>query len=756
MTIVLGLWPLARPGAGPTHRRLPGGARRSHGGVDRLGGERRTGVHRGEPRCAASGRFRARGARRNAWQRPAVRRRDRDRDRGDRTAGAGEPALPRRASRGPGGRLPAERLRAAQLAGRVLERARDPRRARAPASPAVATDASSARRARPCGRRHPRAPGVLYLTSSRGGFATAFAGLVGFWILTPRRLHTGFGIVSHGRIGRCARRAPGARRLVTIPFVPAAIGQGRSAALLLVLVCAFTGVSGPSASASSAGSSSRPGDLDRRRPRRARRASRPSCPPTRSTASRRSARRRARHAAQSADNDFVRAHLLSGSGSGAGSFGRRRSTSGRRGRSKAAAPGRTSPGGPRTARSPTSCVTRTRSTSRRSASWASLGFVCLVGALVTGLVAGVCRLRGREGSERVLIAALLASFAAWLVAAGSTGSGSSTAVAVVGMLLLGLLTGPATAAVRPTSVGGAGATGRRRFATGVLTVLVVWALIFAQAIPLLTAVKISESQAAVRKGDAGPHSATPRTLDASALGGLSVPPARARPRGDRRPSRCAVAIRQAIDRDPLDWRLWLVRRAHRDQFRRHRCRPPQPRARRRSTLARHFSPTFREALTTLLPSHLFSALETVGAGGSGNMSEQTRPRTVAPQRPRTCARPEAAAARVRARPGIQSLAGFAPSPDARDRRRLDRPRRAVARTLPRRHPGGGALGGRLRAGMGRAAKLAGLYDRDQRSLRHLTVDEIPSFTSGRSRHCRDDGLSLLHAGRFAGDAGRAA
>ena len=190
----------------------------------------------------------------------------------------------------------------------------------------------------------------------------------------------------------------------------------------------------------------------------------------------------------------------------------------------------------------------------------ALGFVCLVGALVTGLVAGVCRLRRSEGSERVLVAALLASFSAWLVAVGIDWIWELTAVAVVGMVLLGLLTGPATAQTAPGSADAGRRTGRRRFATGVVAVLVVWALIFAQAVPLLASVKISASQEAVRKGDAA--GALGNAEDARTLQPWAASPylqlALVREAIGDLPG-ALVAIRQATDRDPLDWRLWLAR-----------------------------------------------------------------------------------------------------------------------------------------------------------------------------------------------------
>jgi tetratricopeptide (TPR) repeat protein len=158
----------------------------------------------------------------------------------------------------------------------------------------------------------------------------------------------------------------------------------------------------------------------------------------------------------------------------------------------------------------------------------------------------------------VLVSAFLASFFAWLGAVGIDWIWELTAVALVGVLLLGLLTGPATAQDGPKSA--AERPRRRRFAVGIAAVLVVWTLIIAQAIPLLSHVKISESQKAVRAGDAG--RALGNAEDARRLQPWAASPylqlALVREATDDLPG-AQAAIEDAIERDPLDWRLWLVR-----------------------------------------------------------------------------------------------------------------------------------------------------------------------------------------------------
>jgi O-Antigen ligase len=407
----------------------------------------------------------------------------------------------------------------------------------------------------------PALTATLYLTSSRGGFATAVVGVVCFWILTSRRLATGVA-VTLACAGSVAAVAVLLVRdeLVNDPFAPAAIGQGRSAAALLLLVCAVTGViyglgvryvaervhipklAGRIAAIAlvlvALGGIAAADPVDRFETFRA--------PPGGSLVE---------------DNDFVRAHLLSGSGSGRWQFW-----------AAALDEWETRPVAGRGAGSYESWWAEhgTIAYFVRDAhslyletlgELGVLGFLCIVGAFGVGLVVGVRRLRASANGDRALNAALLASFAGYLLAAGIDWVWELTAVSIVGMLMLGLLTGPATEPTGgPTPVDGRRGFGRRRFATGVLTVLVVWAIIFAQAIPFLTDVKISASQAAVRQGNAAkalghaedarrlePWAASPYlqlALVREAIGDL--------PGG-------LIAIRQAIDRDPADWRLWLVR-----------------------------------------------------------------------------------------------------------------------------------------------------------------------------------------------------
>src|SRR5262249_52090381 len=123
-----------------------------------------------------------------------------------------------------------------------------------------------------------------------------------------------------------------------------------------------------------------------------------------------------------------------------------------------------------------------------------VGFVLLVGAFAAGVAVAVRRLRGTSGGERSLIAALLGTLTAYLIGAGVDWMWELTAVTLVGVFVLGLLTGPATAAPAAT------AFEPRRLAVA-LAAVVAGALVAAEAVSLLTDVEVRRSQADVRAGN---------------------------------------------------------------------------------------------------------------------------------------------------------------------------------------------------------------------------------------------------------------
>ncbi|MDQ3857835.1 MAG: O-antigen ligase family protein [Actinomycetota bacterium] len=192
-----------------------------------------------------------------------------------------------------------------------------------------------------------------------------------------------------------------------------------------------------------------------------------------------------------------------------------------------------------------------------------VGFLLVVGIFGVGIVAGATRLRGSD-SDRALVAAVLAAFLAYALGAGVDWMWEIPAVSLVAFALLGLLVGPATAVTAPSGGVAVGrAPRKRRFVPpGVALAVIAVAplLVAAEAIPLLSTLKIRASQEAVSRGDAG------AALD-DALAARKLEPWAASPHlqlalveeeiGDLGAARRWIG--EAIERDRSDWRLWLVR-----------------------------------------------------------------------------------------------------------------------------------------------------------------------------------------------------
>ena len=407
----------------------------------------------------------------------------------------------------------------------------------------------------------PALAGTLFLTSSRGGFAVALVGTLAFFVLGPRRLGAAAAALVALAGSAAAVAILHARdELVNDPYgSSAAVGQGRSAAGLLLLVCLATGAVYAVASLLLA---------SRRAPRLpgwaaaalvlvlavgavaladpVRRFDEFREPP-----------------AELAADDFVQAHLLSGSGSGRWQFWtaaveqwRERPLAGHGAGSFEAwwAQHGTIPYFLRDAHS---LYLETLG------ELGLVGFLLLAGALATGLVAGLRRLlAAADEEEAVAIAAVLAAYGGFLLGAGIDWMWELTVVSAVGLILLGLATGPATSTTAPR-LAPARVRPReftlRRYGAGIAAVVAGWFLIFVQAIPLLTQYTLASSQAAVREDD------LERALD-RALAGRQLQPWAASPylqlalvheQRDDLPA-AQAAIGEAIERDPLDWRLWLV------------------------------------------------------------------------------------------------------------------------------------------------------------------------------------------------------
>ena len=192
-----------------------------------------------------------------------------------------------------------------------------------------------------------------------------------------------------------------------------------------------------------------------------------------------------------------------------------------------------------------------------------VGFLLLLGALGTGVVVTVRRVSERRDRD-LLLPALAGSFAAYLVSAGIDWIWELPGVTAVVFVLLGLLVGPATAtAVHPRIVSAAAGhspvTHAYRLTPRVAALVFGWLVVCAQALPLFTQLKISDSQAAVRAVD------TSAALSA-ARAARALEPWAASPylqlalvqeqAGDLEAAH--ASIEQAIRRDDTDWRIWLV------------------------------------------------------------------------------------------------------------------------------------------------------------------------------------------------------
>ena len=414
---------------------------------------------------------------------------------------------------------------------------------------------------------------TIYLTSSRGGAATAVIGTVLFLALTTRRwlalaLTLAAGLGSIAVIGSMLGRD----ELVDGPLQStAAADQGHGAAILIALACVGVGVL--------VALVSRFGP--RPRVRIGRRAGTVLAVAALAGAivavavvdpvDRFRTFKKSPNEFQQIETDFTRNHLLSESGSGRWQFW-----------SAAADEFDSKPVLGRGAGSYEAWWAQHGSLYRfirdahslyleTLAELGIVGFSLLALMLGTGVFAVAVRLRAARGEDRVMIASLAALLGAYCVAAGIDWMWELTVVSVVAIATLGLLTGPASAALRaqrpaPAENGDVPArrSVRRHGPRYLLALSGVVALalfvITTEAIPLLAQTRIRDSQAAVERGDA--TTALDKARDARDL-----QPWAASPRlqlalveeqtGDLGAARSSIL--EAIDNDPSDWRLWLVR-----------------------------------------------------------------------------------------------------------------------------------------------------------------------------------------------------
>lgn len=188
-----------------------------------------------------------------------------------------------------------------------------------------------------------------------------------------------------------------------------------------------------------------------------------------------------------------------------------------------------------------------------------VGLVLLVGAFGYGLGTALTRLRGREGPERVTLAALCGVLLAWAFAATIDWMWEMTAVTAVAVICLGLMT---RAGGEDRSRAEAGRPPRprsRSFGLGVAVIAAAWLVICAQALPLLSELRIADSRAAAARGDFA--AALEAAQGARTLQPWSSVPYRQmalieEDRGRLGPARAHIA--DAIEREPRSFELWDI------------------------------------------------------------------------------------------------------------------------------------------------------------------------------------------------------
>jgi hypothetical protein len=185
-----------------------------------------------------------------------------------------------------------------------------------------------------------------------------------------------------------------------------------------------------------------------------------------------------------------------------------------------------------------------------------IGFVLLMSAFGAGFVAAGRRVLRTAGDDRTTVAALLGALIAFMVGAGIDWMWELTVVSVIGIVCLALLVGPASAARRDAS---ADRVPRLRLGPRAVVVAVCVVVVCLQGILLLSHLRLDQSQTAAARGDT--QDAVSAALDAKALQPWAASPylqlaLLQEQLGDLKAARGRIA--EAIDRNASDWRLWLV------------------------------------------------------------------------------------------------------------------------------------------------------------------------------------------------------
>jgi O-Antigen ligase len=403
---------------------------------------------------------------------------------------------------------------------------------------------------------------VIYLTSSRGGVATAVVAAIVFLAATNRRWDA-LGALAAAALGSALAIAVLVPRteLVNGPLDShAAHSQGRLAALLIAGVCLLT------TAVHALGARALSG-----RPRPSRLVGRIALgvavlgvvgavvaldPVGRFEEFKRIP---GSPASSSSSTDFVRAHLLSGNGSGRWQFWTAAIDEFR----SAPVEGR----GAATYQSWWAQHASFRYFLRNAHSLylevlgelGLIGFLAIVAAFAAALVIAVRRLSRASPRDRPTLACLTAVFAAFAFAAAIDWVWQITVIVGVGLAAIALVAAAETGRPRPVVVPREGGERTVRFAAGAAVLLSGWLVICAQAIPWLASIKLADSQAAVRRGDG--DAAFSDATDAKRIQPWAASPYLQLALVEEASGQLVSAhrwIERAIDRDPEDWRLWLV------------------------------------------------------------------------------------------------------------------------------------------------------------------------------------------------------
>jgi O-antigen ligase len=183
-----------------------------------------------------------------------------------------------------------------------------------------------------------------------------------------------------------------------------------------------------------------------------------------------------------------------------------------------------------------------------------IGFALLMTAFGAGFVAAARRALRADLHERTTIAAVLGALVAFMVGAGIDWMWELTVVSLVGIVCLALLVGPASDVAGSRAV-----VPRLRVAPRAAIAGLCVLAISLEAILLLSNMRLEQSQSAAARGDV--DAARSAAVDAKSIQPWASSPylqlaLLAEQARDLPAARTNIG--QALDRDARDWRLWLV------------------------------------------------------------------------------------------------------------------------------------------------------------------------------------------------------